>query len=651
MYALFLSIALLACQPSQPTEPSETETSIVVSTPYVNQVEIDINSPQGEFGDIFRSINLDTGKKMLAGSADFDRIERLMCGDQKPCQLGPVRYWDRVEQGRFTLDPIEKGGTVLSNEDVLRELSSRGFPVLWTLRGTPAFLNPACSGCTIIDNESPVHIMREVYLAAEDESNKTGQEIDCRCESETWFYGVPTIDKVNGVGWLDYLENEVAHALTIFGPDTDFRVGIGNEPDTDHWDGTQAQFVQMWCASVGRLNALVASEDRSNVLIGGPDVSSWKNSIGATETPLLQELLEQCVGEEAPGFMTTHHYSEPGRFLIEESVDNIRSWTSDSDLPIGIGEYATALGHGAEAFTVCDETAMALKDGDVPIATGEESSTLCDHRGAADDVAQAFAMAEQDHDRLYRFEVWDWGTTDMLTTRMGLLGKDNLPKPTATAFWMMSKLRGEKVALVNQLDGSFPFHLAASHDDEGLVIVAAAQDRTVSEQFARGLLYDGYEFSNDVAWLFEACPALFGTEPDEQNVVDLANQSPSPEWLMEQCDKLDSDLAAALSSSLLFAQPRVGNVGESWTLKLSVPGVSGVRSLYRIDAYRNTLAESHRKWGESLATMSNDSTKEPNYPDAEQYLWEYLQTPIGEVEIVDGVIEIEMRPNSVVMIK
>ena len=102
-------------------------------TPPDSSVRVDLNiDVAGErFGDLFRAVNLDAGKQMT-DSADYGRLERLMCPDTEACVPGPVRLWDKVEYGRFALQ------SPVSNPDAMSGLHGRGFPIMWTLRGTPA---------------------------------------------------------------------------------------------------------------------------------------------------------------------------------------------------------------------------------------------------------------------------------------------------------------------------------------------------------------------------------------------------------------------------------------------------------------------------------------------------------------------------------
>ena len=55
------------------------------------------------FGELFRSVNLDAGKQ-LNDAADIDRITQLMCRDPLTCTPGAIRYWDKVQFGRFALE-------------------------------------------------------------------------------------------------------------------------------------------------------------------------------------------------------------------------------------------------------------------------------------------------------------------------------------------------------------------------------------------------------------------------------------------------------------------------------------------------------------------------------------------------------------------
>jgi hypothetical protein len=387
-------------------------------------------------------------------------------------------------------------------------------------------------------------------------------------------------------------------------------------------------------------------EGRTDVLIGGPDGSSWEHKIGGAEGPLLQEIQTACGDEESYDFLTYHHYSEAGKLLFEDSVESIRAWGSDANLPVDVGEYASSLGHGAEATSPCDPTATAAQDGDVPTPTGSDpSAVLCDHRGAVEDVAMAAAMAGQDHGRLYRFEVWDWGTTDMIDSRMGLLTINNLPKPTATAFWMLSHLRGDRLAVVNQLDGAHPYHLLASREGDELVFVVAAQNRTVTDQFVRGLLSQGITYSEDVAPVLTSCPSF---QPDdlEAYISALATADTSAEQIIADCPAIDQSLGEAIAEALAYAAPRAGLVDKTFDLTLNVPGWSGAATRFRIDAHRNTFAESYRRWPNAEFSLETF-----DFQTAEDDLWTYMTQPLDEVQMVDGQLTIEVRPDSVTMLR
>jgi len=602
-------------------------------------VVLALAAPGPAFGDLFRSVNLDAGKGMTE-DADYDLLVRLMCPDTAGCTPGAVRFWDKTwaGSGRYALEqPI-------SNDEVLSELHERGFDVMWTLQGTPAFLSPSCSGCTVEVGADTYHLVREAEVQADDPRNPLGVDVACTCTADKWYYDVPTTDAVAGVDWLDYLESTLKGALALFeegGPE--LRVALWSEPDTGHWNGNQSKFTQMWCASQERMAQVLA--ERGDVLLGGPDMAWWSLGIGDEETPLLQEIQETC-GDGRYDFLTYHHYNEPGRLLLEESVSTVRSWGSDPDLMIDVGEYAASLSGGVEETTTCDPTAVAPADGETPAPQGEDDkAVLCDHRGAAEDVAMAASMAAQDHGRLYRFEVWDWGATDMVESRLGLLTANNLPKPTATAFWMLSHLQGDRVAVVNQLDGAHPYHLLAAREGDTLTVVVTAQDRTVTEQFVRGLLAQGLGFAEDVAPELAGC-AAFSSDDPETSLSELAVAGTTAAQLVEQCPALDDGLAEDLAVALAYAAPRVGQVGEPFTLAIEAEGLDGSLSRHRIDAWHNTYAETLRRWPDGeYADASFD------FEAAEEALWGYLTTPIDEVEAAGGRLVIEVRPDSVTMLR
>ena len=590
------------------------------------------------FGDLFRSANLDAGKQMN-NTADYARIERLMCPDPMNCTPGPLRFWDKVNVGRFALE------SPLSNEDVLQELHARGFPLFWSMMGVPAFLRETCTGCVVEEGGNFYHFLREVELSASDPKNKLNVDIDCSCEDSDWFAGAPTMTAVGGVSWIDYIETTTAQLLANFDANAaKLRIGVWNEPDQLWWNGHQGPFVSMWCATIEALRGVLGG--RTDVLLGGPDVSAWTHHIGGVQTPLLQAIQTACGDAASYDFLTYHQYSEAGKLLFEDSINAVRAWGSNANLPIDVGEYASSLGHGADATSPCDPSAIATSDGEVPTPTGTDpSAVLCDHRGAVEDVAMAAAMAGQDHGRLYRFEIWDWGTIDMVDSRMGLLTINNLPKPAATAFWMLSHLQGERLAVINQLDGAYPYHLLASREDNELVFVVAAQNRTVSSQLVRGLLSQGIKYSEDVAPVLASCPSFQSDDP-EANLSALAVAGTSADEIIADCSAIDRPLGEAIAEALVYAAPRVGLVDKAFDLTINVPNWSGTAKRFRIDAHRNTFAESYRRWPNAeFATETFD------FEAAENELWSYMTLPLDEVEMVDGRLTIEVRPDSVTMLR
>jgi hypothetical protein len=616
---------------AEPAEPPTPPTGDVVVT-------IDLDESAAPFGDLFRAVNLDVGKQM-DDDADYSRIERLMCPDPTDCTPGPVRFWDKVNLGRFALE------SPLSNQDVLEKLHTRGFPIYWSMMGVPAFLSESCTGCVVEEEDESYHFLRELELSASDPRNELNVDIACSCEDATWPASPPPTTAIGGVSWIDYIEDTTTELLTSFDPSAaNLRIGVWNEPDQLWWTGNQGPFVSMWCATVETMRGVL--DGRTDVLIGGPDGSSWEHQIGGAETPLLQAIQAACGDEASYDFLTYHQYSESGKLLFEDSVNSVRDWGSDATLPVDVGEYASSLGHGAEATSPCDPTAIADQDGELPTPVGADpSAVLCDHRGAVEDVAMAASMAGQDHGRLYRFEVWDWGTIDMVDSRMGLLTINNLPKPAATAFWMLSHLQGERLAVINQLDGPYPYHLLASREDNELVFVVAAQNRTVSNQFVRGLLSQGIKYNEDVAPVLVSCPS-FQSDDSEAYLSALAVAGTSADELIADCSAIDRPLAEGIAEALAYAAPRVGLVDKAFDLTLNVPTWSGTADHFRIDAHRNTFAESYRRW--PSAEFSSETF---DFETAEDELWNYMTLPLGTVPMVDGQLTIEVRPESVTMLR
>ena len=601
-------------------------------------VSLDVdNAGTKPFGELFRSVNLDAGKQ-LNDAADIDRITRLMCTDPFTCTPGAIRYWDKVQMGRFALEQA------ITHRSEIAELHSRGFSMFWSLMGVPAFLRDSCSNCVVTNGNDTYHLLREMSLAASDPRNPTDQDVSCSCTDDNWWAGAPTMGSVAGVSWLDYLDVTISDLLMEFdGANPKLRIGLWNEPDQIWWKSNQTSFVNMWCGSVQQVRDTLGPE--SLVLVGGPDISSWESGINPQDNPALKLIQETCGEDDIFDFLVYHNYSKSERFLLENSVAEVRSWGTNENLLIDVGEYAAALS-GADATTHCDPSAIAGLDGEVPTPTGVNSkAVLCDHRGAAEEVALAATMAAQDHDRLYRFEVWDWGSIDMMSTRMGLLTVNNLPKPTATAFWMLSQLQGERIAVINELDGEFPFHLLASREGDEMVIVVASQDQTVSEQFTKGLLSDGLVFNEDVAPQLAGCPA-FESEDSQAHVAALAEAGTTAQELLDDCPSLDPDLAESLAKALAYAAPRVGAVGQSFQLTIEAAGWQGPATRHRIDAYRNTFAESYRRWpGADFASPGFDFATE------EEFLWSYMTQPLDQLDVTDGRLTIEVQPNSVTLLR
>jgi hypothetical protein len=602
-------------------------------------VSLDVdNTGAKPFGELFRSVNLDAGKQ-LNDPADIDRITQLMCTDPLTCAPGAIRYWDKVQFGRFALEqPIK-------NQSQIAQLHSRGFSMFWSLMGVPAFLRDSCSSCVVTNGNDTLHLLREMNLAASDPKNPTNQDISCSCsDSDDWWAGVPTTQRVAGVSWLEYLDVTITELLLAFDEvDPKLRIGLWNEPDQIWWKSSQTNFVKMWCASAQRIRQTLG--EWSPILVGGPNISSWAHGVNSQDSPVLKQILETCGEDGSFDFLTYHNYSKPERYLFEGSVAEVRSWGPDENLIIDVGEYAAALS-GADATTPCDLSAIADLDGEVPAPTGvDPKAVLCDHRGAAEEVASAATMAAQDHDRLYRFEVWDWGAIDMVDTRMGLLTINNLPKPVATSFWMLSQLQGERIAVINELDGEFPFHLLASREGDEMVVVLVSQDQTVSEQFTRGLLSNGLVFADDVAPQLAGCSA-FESADSEANIVALAEAGTAAQQLLDDCPSLDTNLAESLAKALAYAAPRVGAVGQSFQLTIEAARWQGPVTRHRVDAYRNTFAESYRRWPDADFTAPGF-----DFSAEEEFLWSYMTQPLDQLEVADGRLTIEVQPNSVTLLR
>jgi hypothetical protein len=177
-----------------------------------------------------------------------------------------------------------------------------------------------------------------------------------------------------------------------------------------------------------------------------------------------------------------------------------------------------------------------------------------------------------------------------------------------------------------------------------MVIVVASQDQTVSEQFTRGLLSGGLVFSDDVAPHLAGCPA-FQSEDTEAQIAALAQAGTTAQQLLNDCPSLDPTLAASLATALAYAAPRVGHVGESFQLTIDATGWQGPATRHRIDAYRNTFAESYRRW------PGADFAPDFDFATAEEDLWSYIRQPLDQLDVTDGRLTIEVRPNSVTLLR
>jgi hypothetical protein len=210
---------------------------------------------------------------------------------------------------------------------------------------------------------------------------------------------------------------------------------------------------------------------------------------------------------------------------------------------------------------------------------------------------------------------------------------------------MLSQLQGERIAVINELEGEFPFHLLASREGDEMVIVVASQDQTVSEQFTRGLLADGLLFAEDVAPHLAACSA-FQSEDSEAQIAALAMAGTTAQQLLDDCPSLDPDLAESLATALAYAAPRVGSVGQTFQLTIEATGWQGPATRHRVDAYRNTFAESYRRWpGAEFSGPEFDFTAE------EEFLWSYMTLPLDQLDVTDGRLTIEVRPDSVTLLR
>ena len=126
----------------------------------------------------------------------------------------------------------------------------------------------------------------------------------------------------------------------------------------------------------------------------------------------------------------------------------------------------------------------------------------------------------------------------------------------------------------------------------------------------------------------------------------LAQAGTTAQQLLDDCPSLETDLAESLAKALAYAAPRVGNVGENFQLTIEAPGWQGPATRHRVDAYRNTFAESYRRWpGLDFTDPEFDFAAE------EDRLWDYMTEPLDELAITDGLLTVEIRPNSVTLLR
>ena len=140
--------------------------------------------------------------------------------------------------------------------------------------------------------------------------------------------------------------------------------------------------------------------------------------------------------------------------------------------------------------------------------------------------------------------------------------------------------------------------------------------------------------------------AGFENDDPEAYIAVLAQAGTTAEQLLDECPSLSPDLAESLARALAYAAPRVGKVGQSFQLMIEAPGWQGPATRHRVDAYRNTFAESYRRWpGTDFADLDFDFAAE------EEVLWDYMTQPLDQLDVTDGCLTIEVRPNSVTLLR
>ena len=90
----------------------------------------------------------------------------------------------------------------------------------------------------------------------------------------------------------------------------------------------------------------------------------------------------------------------------------------------------------------------------------------------------------------------------------------------------------------------------------------------------------------------------------------------------------------------------MGQVGETFQLTIEAAGWQGPATRHRIDAYRNTFAKAYRQWKvDDFASPGFDFATE------EETLWSYMTEPLDQLDVTDGRLTIEVRPNSVTLLR
>jgi len=647
---------------SDATTPDAVDQSFTLNT----------GAPGRAYGSRLRSVNVDVKKNLK--DKDIERMDRLLCGGLIPCPARSARFWVKTQSDRYVME------TGLRYGGVIEALGDAGYEVMVSVVGIPAFLSPDCTGCVATCGDTTFHATRTLSWAKAVEVGVDDCPADlepCACananqvhEGISWHRRAP-IDAAAPYDWAGYV-TDVTERLMTRVPDGPLALALWSEPDGyggfDHQNPKQEKAFNEMIATA-TVAAKAASVGRDDVSVGGLDLATpWGEIPFTADMPYLSQLgaLAEAGGEL--DFISFHHYSEPGSYILRGVWEMVTDWLPPEyhDMRFKVGEYNGSL-VGVTDIAVCDPRGFPGSPDEAAERMDDDHTVNCDHRGATEVVALAASMLSHEYDNLYLFEAFenvpldvtetallelpddhpfaDWEVGDphdYLVGRMGLFTQDFVPRPRATALWMMAHLDGESY-VENRLGGTHPMHMLGSADGDRVTIVLAHQDRSVSEQIARGALAFGKRWTDEIVPALSAlCPEA--AKIDEEAMAMLAQGRPDAAALEDLCPGIgaDTDLVDALVGALAYAADRVGHVGTPATVRLNIDGLEGEVQRWRIDAYNNLAAKAYRLNGWAYA--------EEDSADLEADLLDVMETPIDTLLASNGVLELEVPAESVTLL-